>query len=163
TIPKLALALLAFPTVVFSAAISSENTGLTRLLRYPTVSKERIAFVYAGDIWTVPIAGGEAHRLTADRGEELFPRFSPDGKWIAFTGEMSGTPQVYVVPAEGGPARQLTFHNDVGVLPPRGGLDNQGRGWTPDGKKVLFTAHRVPWSERLGRPYVVPLEGGMEE
>ena len=163
TIPKLALALLAFPTVVFSAAISSENAGLTRLLRYPTVSKERIAFVYAGDIWTVPIPGGEAHRLTADRGEELFPRFSPDGKWIAFTGEMSGTPQVYVVPAEGGPARQLTFHNDVGVLPPRGGLDNQVLGWTPDGKKVLFTAHRVPWSERLGRPYVVPLEGGMEE
>jgi tricorn protease len=157
---RLALAALLAPVLAFAAP---SDEGLTRLLRYPTVSKDRIAFVYAGDVWTAPIEGGAAHRLTSDPGEEIFPRFSPDGKRIAFTGEMSGTPQVWVVPADGGPARQLTFHNDVGVMPPRGGVDNQVLGWTPDGSKVLFTAHRVPWSERLGRPYLVPASGGYEE
>jgi len=156
---------LAFLLLLAAPAAFAEppDPGATRLLRYPTVSKDRIAFVYAGDIWTVPLEGGMAHRLTSDPGEELFPRFSPDGKWIAFTGHMSGTPQVWVIPSDGGPARQLTFHNDVGRMPPRGGIDNQVMGWTPDGSKVLFTAHRVPWSERLGRPYLVPADGGMEE
>jgi tricorn protease len=126
---------LAFLLLLAAPAAFAEppDPGATRLLRYPTVSKDRIAFVYAGDIWTVPLEGGMAHRLTSDPGEELFPRFSPDGKWIAFTGHMSGTPQVWVIPADGGPARQLTFHNDVGRMPPRGGIDNQVMGWTPDG------------------------------
>jgi len=149
--------------VLATTAFAADPQELTRLLRTPTVSATEIAFAYGGDLWIVPIAGGDAHRLTSDPGEEMFPRFSPDGRWIAFTGQMGGTPQVYVIPATGGTARQLTFHNDVGALPPRGGIDNQVLGWTPDGTKVLFTAHRVPWSERLGRPYVVPLAGGMEE
>ena len=145
------------------AADAPDDPSLTRMLRYPTVSKTEIAFAYAGDLWIVPLAGGEAHWLTSGSGVEAFPHFSPDGRWVAFTGTMGGTPQVYVIPATGGMARQLTFHNDVGAMPPRGGLDNQVLGWTPDGTKVLFTAHRVPWSERIGRPYLVPLAGGMEE
>ncbi len=162
TLRHVAVSILVLVLGLPAVAPAADSPELTRLLRYPTVSATQIAFVYAGDIWTVPIAGGEAHRLTSDPGEEAFPRFSPDGRWIAFTGNMGGTTQVWVIPAAGGTARQLTFHNDVGPMPPRGGMDNQVLGWTPDGKDVLFVARRVPWSERIGRPYVVPLAGGME-
>ena len=163
-LPSLAAtSLLVASLLAAGAARADGRPGATRLLRYPTVSQSQIAFAYGGDIWTVPIAGGEAHRLTSTPGEEAFPHFSPDGKWIAYTGMLDGSAQVYVIPAEGGTPRQLTFHNWVGPMPPRGGLDNQVLGWTPDGAKVLFTAHRVPWSERLGRPFVVPAAGGMEE
>ncbi len=133
-----------------------------RLLRFPDIHGGMIAFVYAGDIWTVPAAGGTARRLTSHPGVELFPKFSPDGRWIAFSGEYSGTRQVFVIPVEGGEPRQLTYYNDVGALPPRGGWDNMVLGWTPDGKNVLFRANRVPQSNRLGRPYLVPVEGGEE-
>jgi tricorn protease len=75
----------------------------TKLLRFPDISGERLAFCYAGDLWTAPAKGGSATRLTAHPGLELFPRFSPDGKSIAFTGQYEGDEQVYVVPAEGGP------------------------------------------------------------
>ena len=136
---------------------------LTRLLRFPDIHGDMIAFVYAGDIWTVPSRGGTARRLTSHAGLELFPKFSPDGRWIAFSGEYDGTRQVFVISVDGGEPRQLTYHNDVGALPPRGGWDNRVLGWTPDGKYVVFRANRVPYSDRLGRPYLVPVEGGEEQ
>jgi tricorn protease len=136
--------------------------GEARLLRYPAIHGDKIAFVYAGDIWVVDVAGGAARRLTSHPGLELFPRFSPDGRWIAFTGEYGGNRQVFVISVDGGAPRQLTFHNDIGDLPPRGGYDNQVLGWTPDGKDVVFRTNRVAWSERNGRPYLVAAAGGME-
>src|SRR5205085_6903672 len=135
---------------------------LTRLLRQPAIGNDRIAFMYGGDLWVVDANGGEARRLTSDPGLELFPHFSPDGKQIAFTGEYSGTKQVYVMDADGGVPRQLTFYNDVGPLPPRGGVDNRVLDWTPDGKSILFNPHRLPWSDRMPAHYVIPFEGGME-
>ncbi|HAX95416.1 MAG TPA: hypothetical protein DCY35_02675, partial [Prolixibacteraceae bacterium] len=66
-----------------------------RLMRYPHIQKDLIAFVYAGDIWTVPTQGGDAKRLTSHEGMELFPKISPDGKWIAFSGEYSGSRQIF--------------------------------------------------------------------
>ena len=135
----------------------------TRLLRYPDIYKDTIAFVYAGDLWLADAKGGSARRLTSDPGQELFPKFSPDGRWIAFTGQYSGSRQVAVIGVDGGTPRQLTFHNDIGDLPPRGGADNQVLDWTPDGKQILFLAHRVPWSNRIARPYLVPAAGGMEK
>ncbi|HKQ53796.1 MAG TPA: PDZ domain-containing protein [Pyrinomonadaceae bacterium] len=146
-----------------SFASPQREEGLARLLRFPDIHGETIAFVYAGDIWTVPSQGGTARRLTSHPGMEIFPKFSPDGRFIAFSGEYGGTRQVFVIPVEGGSPRQLTFRNDVGALPPRGGWDNIVMGWTPDGKNVLFRANRVPQSNRLGRPYLVPFEGGQEE
>ncbi|HET9227764.1 MAG TPA: PDZ domain-containing protein [Thermoanaerobaculia bacterium] len=135
----------------------------TRLLHHPDIHGETIVFEYAGDLWTVGAQGGEARRLTADPGMEMFPKLSPDGKWVAFTGQYSGTNQVHVIPVDGSASpKQLTFRNDIGQLPPRGGQDNQILGWTPDGKEVLFKSHRVAWSERIGRPYLVPAAGGME-
>jgi tricorn protease len=142
--------------------VSAQDGNLARLLRYPDVSRDAIAFVFGGDIWIVDGAGGLARRLTSHPGRELFPKFSPDGRWIAFTGEYGGNLQVFVMSVDGGTPRQLTFYNDVGDLPPRGGIDNQVMDWTPDGRSIVFNAHRLPWSDRMTRPYVVPVEGGME-
>src|SRR5947209_19709300 len=157
--------LLAFLLVCATSASSqaARDGEQARLLRFPDIHGDMIAFVYAGDIWTVPAAGGTARRLTSHAGLELFPKFSPDGRWIAFMGEYDGTRQVYVISVEGGEPRQLTFHNDVGDLPPRGGWDNRVLGWTRDGTSVVFRANRVAQSDRLGRPYLVPFDGGEEQ
>ena len=136
---------------------------LTRLLRQPDIHGDTVAFVYAGDIWLASIRGGDARRLTSGEGMEYFPKFSPDGRWIAFTGDYTGSRQVFVVSAEGGTPRQLTFYNDVGPLPPRGGIDNRVLDWTPDGKQILFNPHRLPWSDRMPAHYVINFEGGMEK
>ena len=101
-------------------------------------------------------------RLTAHEGLELYPKFSPDGTWIAFSAEYSGTRQVHVMPAAGGTPRQLTYYSDVGPMPVRGGTDYRALDWTPDGKPVLVRANRVPFDERGGRPYLVPVDGGIE-
>jgi tricorn protease len=141
----------------------AQNEAQARLLRFPDIRNGLIAFVYAGDIWTVPSAGGTARRLTSHAGLELFPKISPDGRWIAFSGEYNGTRQVFVISVDGGEPRQLTYYNDVGPLPPRGGWDNTVMGWTPDGRKVLFRSNRVAQSNRLSRPYLISVDGGMEQ
>jgi tricorn protease len=138
------------------------TAGETRLLRFPDIHGERVAFVYAGDIYTASAQGGVARRLTSHEGLELYPKFSPDGQWIAFSAEYSGTRQVWVIPAEGGEPRQLTFYNDVGPMPPRGGTDYRVLDWTPDGRHVLVRANRTPYGERDGLPMLVPFAGGME-
>ena len=141
---------------------AAQNQGETRLLRYPDICGDTIAFVYGGDVWLSGAEGGLARRLTSGEGEELSPKFSPDCKRVAFTGQYTGNRQVYVIPVEGGAPRQLTFRNDIGDIPPRGGFDNQVLGWTPDGRKVLFNAHRTPYSDRVARPYTVDANGGLE-
>ena len=82
-------------------------------------------------------------------GLELFAKFSPDGKWIAFTGQYDGDEQVYVMPSSGGEPRQLTYYPARGPLAPRWGYDNQVYGWTNDGKRVLFRSHGTPSSSAI--------------
>jgi tricorn protease len=135
----------------------------TRLLRLPDIHGEQVAFVYGGDIYTVSAHGGVAQRLTSHEGQELYPKFSPDGQWIAFSAEYSGTRQVWVMPAAGGTPRQLTFYADVGHMPPRGGTDYRVLDWTPDGSHILVRANRTPYGERDGIPLLVPFAGGMEQ
>ena len=144
-----------------AAAATAADTD-TRLLRFADVSRTHIVFVYAGDLYLVGRDGGTAQRLTAHEGLELYPKFSPDGAWIAFSAEYSGTRQVHVMPTAGGTPRQLTYYSDVGPLPVRGGTDYRVLDWTPDGKHVLVRANRVPFDERGGRPYLVPVDGGIE-
>ncbi len=151
-----------FLTLIFALNIFSQDKDLTRLLRFPDISKDKIVFVYAGDIWIVDANGGTARQLTSHEGIELFPKFSPDGKLIAFSGEYSGNRQVYIIPVEGGTPTQLTYYNDVGVMPPRGGFDYQVLGWTPDGKNVLFRGNRLPWGERMGKYFTISVNGGFE-
>lgn len=150
-------------TLLFLCAYSYSIND-ARLLRFPDINGKLIAFSYAGDIWTVPADGGDAVRLTSHEGLELFPKISPDGKWIAFSGEYSGTRQIYVVSVKGGTPKQLTFYNDAGVegLPPRGGFDHIPLDWTNDSKKIMIRANRTPYSERSGKYFLVSLEGGLE-
>jgi tricorn protease len=133
----------------------------TKLLRFPDVYGDKVVFCYAGDLWLAPSAGGTATRLTAAPGQELFPKFSPDGKQVAFTGQYDGDEQVYVVPVTGGSPTQLTFYPAVGPLPPRWGYDNQVYGWTVDGKAVLFRSMRYGWDLTDTRLYTVGVGGGL--
>lgn len=134
-----------------------------RLMRFPDINGNQIVFVYAGDIWTVDANGGDARQLTSHKGLELFPKISPNGQWIAFSAEYSGSRQVFVMPANGGTPKQLTFYNDVGPMPPRGGFDHVVLGWTSDSKKVFFRANRTAYGERMGNYYAVSIDGGFEE
>ena len=135
----------------------------TRLLRFPDICGDKVAFTYGGDLWTAPATGGTAVRLTAHPGLELFAKFSPDGKWIAFTGQYDGDEQVYVMPSAGGVPRQLTYYPARGPLTPRWGYDNQVYGWSNDGKRVVFRSLRDGWFPGLSRLYQVSMEGGPAE
>ncbi len=155
--------------VVAAAAVAASvlSNGIaaagTKLLRFPDVHGDRVVFTYAGDLWTASTSGGTAVRLTAHPGLELFAKFSPDGRTIAFTGQYDGDEQVYVIPADGGVPRQLTFYPARGPLPPRWGYDHQVHGWTRDGKAVLFRSMRDGWSLTDTRLYTVPVAGGLPE
>src|ERR1044071_342004 len=100
------------------------NAQGTRLLRHPTVSRDSIAFEYAGDLWLVARSGGQARRLTSTSGVEIDPYFSPDGSKIAFTSTVAGNTDVYVVSTAGGDPKRLTYHP----------ANDRVRGWTPDGR-----------------------------
>jgi len=148
------------------AALASISTTLaqspSKLLRFPDIHGERIAFTHAGDIYVVAASGGTAQRLTSHEGMELYPKFSPDGEWLAFSAEYNGTRQVYMMPSAGGELRQLTWYNDIGPQPPRAGTDYRVLDWTRDGRHVVVRANRNPSGNRDGRPYLVPVDGGME-
>lgn len=150
-------------TLILSISFRALAIDDARMLRFPDINKDLTVFVYAGDIWSVNSNGGEAKRLTSHLGFELFPKISPDGKWIAFSGEYAGTRQVYVIPSEGGIPKQLTWYNSVGVMPPRGGWDNVVLDWTPDSKQILVRSNRTPLGERRGKYFLVSLDGGLEK
>lgn len=131
-------------------------TGLTyadgtQLLRQPSVSDEGIAFVHANDVWVVGREGGTARRLTTAEGGETDPKFSPDGNWIAFSGEYHGNQDVFIVSANGGEPIRLTWHPGADVV----------MGWTPDGTEVVFRSGREAQPTRLWTFYTVPVEGGL--
>jgi tricorn protease len=119
------------------------------LLRSPSVSANQIVFGYAGSLWIANRDGGDARRLTSG-GHESGPAFSPDGKLIAFTGQYDGNQDVYVVSADGGTPRRLTYHPDADVVV----------GWTPDGKSVLFRSARNAFAFGVVQLFTVPVEGG---
>ncbi len=122
----------------------------TRLLADPALSATRIAFAYANDLWTAGLDGAGVERLTSHPGVEAGPKFSPDGRLVAFTGRYDGNTDVYVVAADGGVPRRLTWHpgNDTAL------------GFTPDGKSVLFSSPREVYTTRYLQLFTVPVEGG---
>src|SRR5438270_6467492 len=124
-----------------------------RMLRYPDVSTTQIAFVYAGDIWVAPKTGGEALRLSSPTGEESFPRFSPDGSQIAFSGNYDGNLDIYVIPATGGLPKRLTYH----------GAPDRMLEWYPDGKSILFASMRTSEKDRFNHLYKMSPAGGLPE
>jgi tricorn protease len=140
--------------------LSVTTYSQTKLLRFPDIRGDRVVFTYAGDLWTASSSGGSAARLTSHPGVEVFGKFSPDGKWVAFTGQYDGDEQVYVVPTSGGEPRQLTFYPARGPLAPRWGWDNQVFGWTKDSKRIIFRSLRDSWSLPIARLFTVSVDGG---
>ncbi len=136
-----------------------------RLLRFPAIRGDKLAFCYGGDLWTCSADGGVARRITSfDEGYELYPRISPDGKWIAFSGEYSGTRQIWLVPYDGGQPKQLTYYPDSVPSAPRHGYDHLPMDWTPDGSRILIRACRTPYNGTIGRYFLVdPNATSLEE
>ena len=141
-------------------AISAEMPE-GRLMRFADIYKDKIVFSSAGDLWLVSSSGGMARRITTDPGLELFPKFSPDGKWIAFTAQYDGNFNVYVMPADGGEPKQLTFDPDPVTAPERFGPNNQVINWLPDSQHILFLSRRDTFNDWFGRLFTVSIDGGL--
>ncbi|HKV39087.1 MAG TPA: PDZ domain-containing protein, partial [Blastocatellia bacterium] len=144
---------LAAVTYTPTRARADEKGTNSRLLRFPDIHGNRVVFTYAGDIWTAERSGGTARRLTSSPGEEEFAKFSPDGRWIAFTAEYDGNVDVYVMPSEGGEPRRLTYHPAANLV----------LGWTPDSKRILFRSSSASFSQRFQRLFTISIDGGLPE
>ena len=156
--------LLLLVMLAFTCTGSGQEMSEGRLMRFPDIYKDKIVFMYGGDLWLASSAGGEARRITADAGRELFPKFSPDGKWIAFTAQYDGNFNVYVMPAQGGQPRQLTFYQGAAApLSDRMGIHNEVVTWFPDSKRILFLSRRDASNGWTKRPFSVSIDGGLPE
>ena len=138
--------LIAF-ALLFSTIVLAQET---RLLRQPTIHANQVAFVYGGDIWTTNLSTNITTRLTSTPALESTPHFSPNGKWIAFTSNRSGSQSVYIVSVNGGDAKRLTWHTSSSFA----------RGFTNDGKNVLFASNRDTAPSSFNRLYTVSVNGG---
>ena len=145
---KAALVLCVF---MLSAVCYAQPGSAPLLLQQPAISKTQIVFVYGGELWSVGRNGGEAIRLTTGVGIQSNPYFSPDGKWIAFSGQYGGNTDVYVVSADGGVPERLTYHPAPDTVV----------GWTPDGKNVLFESTRDSFASGVANLFTVPVTGGL--
>src|SRR6266853_5412612 len=154
-------------SVLFATALATAvcAAGEARLLRFPAIHGNQIVFTYAGDLYTVASDGGVARRLTNHEGFEMFPRFSPDGKWIAFTGQYDGNTEVYLMPAEGGIPKRLTFTATLARddISDRMGPNNIVIGWKHDSKTILFRSRMRSFNDFIGQLYTVTLDGGPPE
>ena len=153
-------------SVIFSllaAAPALMMAEEARLLRFPATNGEEIVFSYAGDLYKVAATGGEASRLTSYVGYEMFPRFSPDGQTIAFTGQYDGNTEVYTMPATGGEPLRITYTatNSRDDLGDRMGPNNIVMTWTPDGSGIVYR-NRIG-DGFSGQLYTVNKEGGLSK
>ncbi|MES1938352.1 S41 family peptidase [Salinisphaera hydrothermalis] len=147
-----------------SADKGSGDSAAPPLMRYPTVHGNTVVFEAGGNLWKTSTRGGTAMQLTNDPGFDQDAHFSPDGKWVAFTGWYQGNTDVYIVPASGGRVRRLTYHSinnpgDNGQLKPV--EDNRVVGWTPNGKNVVFLSRRDSFNPQVMHAYTVPVTGGL--
>lgn len=153
------LTLILLLTTLYSVSGQQE----ARLLRFPATNGTDVVFSYAGDLYKVPLSGGEAVRLTSHVGYEIFPRFSPDGKTIAFTGEYDGNKEIYTIPADGGEPSRITYTTSNGQenRALSMGSNNLVMGWTPDGKNIVYNNNsQKGFGSRL---YYVSIEGGLSK
>ncbi len=158
--------LIVLVSLVLTLTTLSFGPQEARVLRFPAVSNDQIVFSYAGDLYTVPLAGGVARKLTAFyEGYEAFARFSPDGSSIAFTGEYDGNREVYVIPAGGGAPKRLTYTPSLvrDDISDRMGPNNLVMGWTHDGKRIVFRSRMAEWNDFNGQLYLASKDGGTPE
>jgi len=138
--------------IMFLAAAITASADETLMMRFPDIYKDQIVFSYGGDIWISNLNETPARQLTSGEGFELFAKFSPDGEWIAYTGQYHGYNQVYVIPVKGGEPKQLTFY------PARGMSDHQVLDWTPDSESIVFRSQHDQYG--LGRLFKISRNGG---
>ena len=147
------------------AAPTSTTDGPAKvLIRYPTMHGNTVVFEAGGDLWETTLNGGVATQLTSDSGFDMAPHFSPNGKWVAFTGWYEGNTDVYVIPAAGGRVKRLTYHSineKVGPNKLRPIPDNIVLGWTPDSKNVVFLSRRTSFNPQVMHAFKVPVGGGL--
>ncbi len=136
---------LIFVVALLAFAASAQSPSI---VRQPTMNKTHIVFTYAGDLWRVARSGGSAERLTSSIGTEGSPSYSPDGNWIAFTGEYDGNVDVFVMPANGGEPRRVTYHPGSDAV----------IGWTPDGGSIVFLSGRSS-SMPTPKMFTIPVSG----
>ena len=150
-------------SLLLAGSASTIQADEARLLRFPATNGQEIVFSYAGDLYKAPLAGGEAQRLTSHIGYEMFARFSPDGKSIAFTGEYDGNREVYLISNKGGEPQRLTYTSTNGRddLGDRMGPNNIVMTWTRDGKGIVYR-NRINDSF-TGKLWTINKEGGMPE
>ena len=136
-----------------------------RLLRFPSTNGQDVVFGCGGDLYSVSINGGLARKLTSDNGYEMFPRFSPDGEQIAFTGQYDGNTEVYLMPKEGGVPKRLTYtavltRDDISD---RMGPNNIVMNWTPDGQSITYRSRKQSFNDFKGQLYQVSINGGLSK
>src|SRR5437899_10023958 len=136
-----------------ACSLASAATGPIKLARHPDYHSGKIVFSYLGNLWLVDEDGSHPRRLTVHRARDIHPRFSPDGKWIAFSSSRYGNYDVFLIPAEGGEAKRLTYHSAADTVV----------GWTRDSKRVLFSSARGLLYPGIPNLYEVPLAGGLEQ
>ena len=154
--------IIASTAVSFSSLAAEEAEA--RLLRFPAIYGDQLVFSYAGDLYTVGVEGGVARRLTSDVGTEIFPKFSPDGKTLAFTAHYDGNSEVYLMPSEGGEPVRISWtptlrRDDVSD---RMGPNNIVMGWMGN-DKVIFRSRGLEFNDWKGRLLLAPIDGGMTE
>jgi len=151
--------------ITFLMISSSYGNQEARLLRFPAIHNDLIVFTYAGDLYSVSSQGGVARKLTSHEGFEIFARFSPDGKHIAFTGEYDGNREVYLIPREGGAPKRLTFTPTLGRddISDRMGPNNIVTGWKHDNSSIAFRSRMHEWNDFNGQLYLASIQGGTPE
>ena len=138
--------------ILLMAFAQTNQAQDTRLLHQPDISEQKIVFVYAGDLWTADRQGGAATRLTSFPGVEMNPKFSPDGKWVAFSGQYQENLDVYIVASTGGTPKRLTWHPNADIV----------TGWSPDGK-VIFMSNRDAGNGAAVKQYSIGLGDGVPQ
>ncbi len=159
-----------FKTLIFSlllvfGTLSLQAQNEAKMLRFPAIHGNQVVFSYAGDLYTVDINGGVARQLTNDPdGFEIFARFSPDGKNIAFTGQYDGNTEVYIMPAEGGVPQRVTYTAtlDRDDLSDRMGPNNIVMTWK-DNENIVYRSRRITWDDFVGQLFVANINGGLGE
>ncbi len=156
------LAIIIFVLVAFAGNTFSQES---RLLRFPAVSGNQVVFTYAGDLYTVPLTGGIARKLTNNVGYEMFAHFSPDGSKIAFTGQYDGNTEVFTIPSQGGVPQRLTYTATLGRddISDRMGPNNIVMSWTPDGKSIIYRSRKQTFDDFVGQLFKVSINGGLSE
>ncbi|HYW94640.1 MAG TPA: S41 family peptidase [Bacteroidales bacterium] len=159
---KFLMTFLALAFISFSSLYSQEEA---RLLRFPAIHGDQLVFSYAGDLYTVKGDGGMARRLTSNPGYEMFAHFSPDGKYIAFTGQYDGNTEVFVIPSEGGIPKRLTFTATLNrdAIGDRMGPNNIVMAWTPDSKHIIYRSRKETFNSFKGSLFKVSVDGGLSE